>query len=286
MYIQYASSKRPISSSIDLPHEHERSVHGVDWPPLDLQCTVLREPSAGAVSSGPEEVAERAQDRGKRAARRVVEAPVGPLQPAPADTDLGVFVHQAKQRVERPGSHLGVGVEREDVFRAALTDCDVRGPGEADVRGRSDERDSGKLARHHLGGAVARVVVHDDNVHRNCGWVQPERREAVAKKVARPERDDCDVEPAQAGFLRSRNRALRRPLLRSSRSKSADGNERSTAAGRSRAQTEDAARQPRALPRNPAAFRSIAICPRQIAESSARARAAFAPFNTRHFRSK
>ena len=171
MYIQYASSKRPISSSIDLRMSMNAPFTASTGAPVDLECSVLREPSSGAVSSRPEEVAERTQDRGKRASRRVVEAPVGPLEPAPADTDLAMFVHQAKQRVERPGSHLGVWVEREDVVGAASTDCDIRGLGEADVRGRSDERDFGELARHQLGRAVARVVVHDDDMHRNCGWV-------------------------------------------------------------------------------------------------------------------
>ena len=65
-------------------------------------CAVLREPAPGAVPPEPAEVAERAQDRRKRAARRVVEAPVGPLEPAARDTDLGVLVHESKSASSVP----------------------------------------------------------------------------------------------------------------------------------------------------------------------------------------
>ncbi len=65
---------------------------------------------------------ERSEHGGERALGGMVERPVLELEPAAADADLGLLLHQLEQAVERSLGDARVGVERENVGRVAAAD--------------------------------------------------------------------------------------------------------------------------------------------------------------------
>ena len=154
-------------------------------PALDIGGAVLRERgrSAGAPAEA-REVAERAERRRKGAARGVVEAAVLALEPAAADPDRAVGVHQLGSAIERPGRNARVRVQGEE----------VRGGRRAGARGSSLPRSrcSGPAstsstlgsAAYELDRPVARVVVDDDDPQRTRGGCVGERAEAGAQELA------------------------------------------------------------------------------------------------------
>ena len=82
--------------------EHERAAHGVDRPALDVRRAVLGERGRGArAPTDAGEVCERAERGREGAPRRVVEGAVLAYEPAPADADARVLVHQPEQALER-----------------------------------------------------------------------------------------------------------------------------------------------------------------------------------------
>ena len=122
----------------------------------------------------------------------MVERPVLELQPAAADADLGLLLHQLEQAIERSLGDARVGVERENVRRVAAADGLVVGGGKADVPVVRDQAHIGVLARDHLDRPVAGVVVDDRHVV--AGSVLAQRREALTQVVARTVGDDHYLE--------------------------------------------------------------------------------------------
>ena len=124
----------------------------------------------------------------------VVEGAVLALEPAAADADALVLVHELEEPVERAGVEARVRVQREEVGRVARSDRKVRRRREAEVPPGFDKFDAGKLA-HHLGRSVARVVVDDNDAQRPRRRVLTHGLETALKKPPAAVGDDPDVEP-------------------------------------------------------------------------------------------
>src|SRR5262249_48525613 len=108
------------------PDEHERAADRVDRPALHARRAVLGERRGRAVAAtDPREVCERAERRRERPPRGVIEAAVLALEPAAADPDLGVLVHQLEEVVEHARPYASVWVEREQVARTAASNREV-----------------------------------------------------------------------------------------------------------------------------------------------------------------
>ena len=127
----------------------------------------------------------------------MVEAAVLALEPAAADPDPGLLIHQPEEVVEHARVQARVRVESEEVAPGAAGEGDVRRGSEAEVPARLDQLDRRELARH-LDGAVARVVVDHHDVHRPRRRMLVQRRQAIAEQTPASVGDDPDVEPVLA----------------------------------------------------------------------------------------
>jgi len=121
----------------------------------------------------------------------------------------GVLVHEAHQRGQRAGAHLGVGVEQEQELAAGPRGAEVVADGVAVVARVADQLRLGEVARDHVCAGVGAGVVHHDELVRHLGAGGAQAGEAGGQQGAGVPGEDDDREPrGRRGRRANRHRVI------------------------------------------------------------------------------
>ena len=150
-------------------HHHAGSGKDLDLADLlRIQVGHVVVPEArmvGKEAAQSRHLAEGCQRRGETAPAVQLEGAVRVENLTAGGSRFRMGIHEIDQGAQRVLADEGVGVEQHDVATGRLFEGDVVAGGKAEIRSVEDQPRLGELLRHHLGTAVARVVVGYEDLH-------------------------------------------------------------------------------------------------------------------------